>query len=221
MNVAIDTIALDAVIATIFVSLTNARNRGDPWKALAEEFLGPAEAILKRINVTRLDLLRQHAGPASELTEWNQKVLALIETFADAIWERRGQTSQDPLLSILAPGTPNFFFEWKIGEATDRIEVLLDVLMADMCAGAEMNESQAAADNMRNILPEYRALCEKVRANRAKLEVLEKVAETVARTAHVQHSRLRRRMRADGFDPFEVRKVFPDIPGASISGTLG
>jgi len=216
VSVTNEAISPDAITATIFLSLTNARARGEPWKALAEEFLGPTAWILRRINKARDLLVQQHKAPALRLQRMNGQVIVLLESFADALWKERGQDQRDPLLAMLAPGTPSFFFEWEVGLPPDRLDVLLDLLMED----AAVSSSAQLAQEIRALLPEYRALCEEVRALSAKIELLEKAGETIARAGHVQHSRLRRRMRSEGFDPTEVRRVFPDVPGVSISDTF-
>lgn len=214
-------LAYDVVARVLFQALANARTRGVQWQTPAEEFLGTTESVLRRIDTIRFDLLRKHAEPARAMAEMNETVLALLERLADAVWMERGQSNQDPFISILSPGTPNFFFDWTIGRHVDRLEVLLELLSGGEKAQAQGDEVVTILAEIRTILPQFRVLNESVRAYRAKLEVLEKAAEVVTRVGHVQYSRLRRRMRADGFDAFEVRQVFPDIPGASTSGTLG
>jgi len=206
----------DAIIATILISLNNARARGEPWKSLAEEFLGPTAWILRKINKERATILKRHEPPARRLQAMNQRVLVLLESFTDAIWKERGEDQRDPILVVLAPGTPSFFFEWDVGLPPDRLDLLLDVLVGDTSGPAVTR----VGEEIRVLLPEYRALCEEVRELSAKLAILDKGAETIARAGHVHHSRLRRRMRADGFEPSEVRRVFPDIPNFSTTDTL-
>jgi hypothetical protein len=211
-----DATSTEAITATIFLSLIRARARGEPWKTLAEEFLGPTALILKKISKTRAALLRQQEQPAQRVQAMNQKVLLVLERFADAIWKERGEDQRDPILAVIAPGTPSFFFEWEVGEPPDRIDVLLDVLMGD----APLPTATSAAAELRALLPEYRALCEELRALSVRRDLLNKAAEAVARAGHVQHSRLRRHMRAEGFEAEEVRNVLPDIPNVSTSDTL-
>jgi hypothetical protein len=212
-------LSTDTITATLFLSLSNARARGEPWKALAEEYLGPAVLLLKRINRMRAALLQRQEQPARRLQKMNTRILPLLETFADALWQQRGHDQRDPVLTVLAPGTPNFFFEWQLGQPPDRLDVLLDVLTGDSLSNTQTEATRAAAGKILALLPEYRVLCEDMRSLSAQLAILDKAADTIAPAGHVQHSRLRRRMRADGFDPFEVRRVFPDIPGVSISDT--
>lgn len=206
----------DGIIATLFLSLHRARARGEPWRAFAEEFLGPTARILRRIDQARATLLRQHEPPARKLQAMNHTVLLLLDRFADAIWQERGEDQRDPILVLLAPGTPSFFFDWQVGQPSERLDVLLEVLLGD----APLPAATSAAGEIHALLPEYRLLCEEVRALAARLEMLEKAAETVARVGHVQHARLRRRMRAEGFDSLEVRRVLPDIPNTSALDTL-
>lgn len=208
----------ESVTRIITIALKNAQAKGDPWWPLAEECLRPAEHLLTRIEVIRLDLLRKHAGPARAMTDMHENVLALLERLADAVWIERGQSPQDPFISILSPGTPHFFFDWNLGHPIDRLDILLELFDSENTPRAQSDEIAAILTEIRTLLPEFRELNEAVRASRAKLEVLQKAMDVVARVGHVQYSRLRRRMRADGFDAFEVRKVFPDIPGAS--GTM-
>lgn len=211
----------EVVARVISVALANARARGDQWQTLAEEFLGTTELVLKNIDKISLEMLQNQAGPARVMSEMNETVLALLERLADAVWIERGQSSQDPFISILSPGTPNFFFEWPIGRHVDRLEILLELFAGEETPWAQSAEVVAIVSDIRAIVPQFRVLNESICAFRAKLEVLDKAMEVVARVGHVQYSRLRRRMRAEGIDAFEVRKVFPDIPGASTTGTLG
>lgn len=213
------TIAHDAVSRVLSVALANARARGAQWQSLADEFLGSTELALKNIEKIRLELLRNQSAPARAMSEMNERVLALLERLADTVWAERGQSPQDPFISILSPGTPNFFFDWTIGRPVDRLDILLELFGGDAIPSVQSAEVAAILGDIRALLPEFRMLNEDVRAFRARLDVLEKSSEVVARVGHVQYARLRRRMRAEGFDAFEVRKVLPDIPGAS-SGTL-
>jgi hypothetical protein len=214
------TIVPDVVERVIFTAIVNARRRGDQWQALAEEYLGTTEQVLKNIEKTRLELLRNQAAPARAMLEMNENALALLERFADAVWIERGQSQQDPFISILSPGTPNFFFDWPIGRPVDRLELLLDLFARDDSPWLQNSEIATMVGEIRALLPQFRVANEAIRTFRAKIEVLDKAKEVVTRVGHVQYSRLRRRLRADGFDAFEVRKVCPDIPGASMVGTL-
>lgn len=214
------TIAHEAVSRVLAMALANARARGAQWQTLAEEFLGTTEQVLQNVEKIRQELLRNQGAPARAMSEMNEKALALLERLADAVWAERGQSPQDPFISILSPGTPNFFFDWTIGRPVDRLDILLDLFGGDSIPSVQSAEVAAILGEIRALLPEFRVLNEATRAFRAKLELLEKSSEVVARVGHVQYSRLRRRMRAEGFDAFEVRKVFPDVPGASAI-TLG
>lgn len=211
----------EAVTHALSIALTNARARGEPWQPPAEEYLGTLESVLKSVEIIRLDLLRRLVAPARAMNEMNEAVLALLERLADAVWVERGQSPQDPFISILSPGTPNFFFDWTIARPTDRLDILLELFTGETRSGTQSAEVAEVIHEIRALAPGFRVQNELVHAFRAKLDVLEKVTEVMARIGHVQYSRLRRRMRADGFDNFEVRKVFPDIPGASTTGTLG
>lgn len=210
----------DAVAQVIYAALANARARGEPWQALAVEFLETTELALRRIETLRREMLRSHAAPAREMSEMNEALLALLERLADAVWLERGQSPQDPFISILSPGTPNFFFDWPVGRPADRIEVLLDLLAYDDASWSPESDVGAIKSEIRALIPKFRTLNEVVISFRGRLEMLEKSFEVIARIGHVQYARLRRRMRADGIDAFEVRQVFPDLPGASTTGTL-
>lgn len=207
----------EAISRIITTALENAQAKGDPWWPLAEECLRPAEHLLTRIEEIRLDLLRKHAAPARAMTDMQETVLALLERLADEVWTERGQSPQDPFISILSPGTPHFFFDWNLGRPIDRLDILLELFSSENTPWAQNAEIAAILIELRTLMPEFRELNEAVRSSRAQLEVLQKAMDVVARVGHVQYSRLRRRMRADGFDAFEVRKVFPDISGASGS----
>jgi hypothetical protein len=214
-------IAPHAIITTIVASVANARKRGDPWKALAEEYLGPTEALLKRIDAMGFELLRRHAAPARAMSEMNEKVLTLLERLAESVWEDRGQLPQDPLVGILSSGMPSFFFDWEVGRPADRLEVMLELLEGDLDLTGRSEDTKAAVESLRALLPEFRAMNEETRAFRAKSEVLDKMAGTIARAGHVQYSRLRRKLRNDGFDRSDILAVFPDIQGVPTAGTMG
>lgn len=213
-------IAHEVVAGVLLSGLANARARGELWQQLSEEFLGNIEQILRTIEETRLELLRKQAAPARAMAEMNETVLALLERLADAVWAERGQSPQDPFISILSPGTPNFFFDWPIGRPVDRVEAMLGMLATGKTPLTQSPEVEAIVQEAQLLLTEFRTLNESVRVFRAKLGILEKAAEVVARAGHVQYARLRRRLRAEGFDAGEVIKVFPDMPGVS-TGTLG
>lgn len=208
------------VVSVIFEAIANAYGRGEQWQAVAEEYLGTTERVLKNIEKIRQELSQNQADPVRAMLEMNETAFALLERFADAVWIERGQSQQDPFISILSPGTPNFFFDWPIGRPVDRLELLLDLFTGDDAPWKQNAEIMGIVAEIRMLLPRYRVLNETIRGFRAKLEVLDKAREVVARVGHVQYSRLRRRLRADGFDAFEIRKVFPDIPGTSMVGTL-
>jgi hypothetical protein len=207
----------DTVSSTIFVALANARMRGNPWKDLADEHLGDIEALLKRTKKSALETVRAYASATDKVDALDKKMLQLIEKFADAVWVARGSKHQDPLLSILTPGTPSFFLDWPTGHSGDRVEAVLEFVVGHVAAGGPEHDVIA---EIQAFLPEYRATCDSARSLRAKVNVFEKMAETYARLGHVQYSRLRRRMQADGFEPTEIRNVFPDIPGRRGNSTF-
>ncbi|HRI67514.1 MAG TPA: hypothetical protein PK156_24890 [Polyangium sp.] len=215
------TIDPDAVTQVISTALVNARKRGELWQSLGEEFLGTTEQVLKNLQQMRLNALRLEATPAREIAEMNDKVLDIFERLADAVWVERGESAQDPYISILSPGTPSFFFDWAIGRPADRLELLLELFTHSGTPETQSSEVTQILAEIQGILPELRRKTDAVHVFRAKLEALEKLTEFIARVGHVQYSRLRRRMRTEGFDAFEVRMVFPDIPGTSMAGTLG
>jgi hypothetical protein len=212
-----DIVSPEAVSSTIFIGLANARMRGDPWKPLAEEHLGDVEVLLKRSKKLAMETVRLFATAATKVDGLDKKLLALFEKLTESLWEVRGRMHQDPLLSVLTPGTPSFFFEWPIGHSFDRFDAVLGFIST--CVSADGPE-HAAIVEIQVLLPEYHAACETARALLAKINVFEKMTESFARLGHVQYSRLRRRMQADGFDSAEIRNVFPDIPGKRGTSTL-
>lgn len=207
----------DAVSSTLFIGLANARVRGDPWKPLAEEHLGEFETLLKQSKKSSFEAVRLYASAADKVDSLDKKVLFLCEKLAESLWTARGNKNQDPLLSVLTPGTPSFFFEWSIGTSSDRVEAVVAFVANYVANGTA---EHAALVDIQAFLAEYRQATESARALRAKIDVFEKMIETFARLGHVQYSRLRRRMQAEGFDPDEIRQVFPDIPGKRISATF-
>lgn len=212
-----DTIAPHLVTSTIHTALANARKLGEPWKALAEEYLGQTEALLKGLDAHAMKMLKQYVQCTHELETMKKQVLASLDTLADSLWESRGRNPHDPLVAIFSPDTPSFFFDWSIGQPADRVDALLEFLtsctLTDGVAPDALTELQA-------LLPHYRELGETARGLRARLDVFDKLVETFSRVGHVQYSRLRRRLRVDGYDIFDIRNVFPDIPGQSTMGTL-
>jgi hypothetical protein len=212
-----ETISPESVSSTILVALANARRRGDPWKSAAEELLGPTEVLLKRTNESSMNTLRKLASAGINVEKANQKMQQLFETVTDALWESRGMMAQDPLMPILSDGTPSYFFDWTIGQSSDRVETIIEFLTAYIPSDGPAKD---AVVEIRSMLPEYRAECESMRVLRCTISIYEKMFEIFTRNGHVQYSRLRRRMRADGFDAFEIRSVFPDITGNSATGTL-
>lgn len=213
-----DQITADAITSTILLALANARHRGDPWKTFTEQHLAWSEALLKRSRSMSMKTFAELSVVAANVELMDRKVLLGFEQLADVVWDMREQDTQDPLVAILSPGTQSFFFEWPVGHASDRVEAVLEFLEPWL---AKNGHDDAALTEVRELLPEYRAACEKARTLRSKIEILDKMAESIARRGHVQYSRLRRRMSAEGFDAFEIRSVLPDIPGGSMSGTLG
>lgn len=213
-----DQFAADAITSTILIALANARDRGDPWKTYTEQHLAWSEALLKRNQAMSIKTIREFSGALENVELMDRKVLRGFEQLAQAVWEMREQDQQDPLVAILSPGTQSFFFEWPVGHASDRVEALLEFLEPLL---VEKGQDHSALAEVRGLIPEYRAACEKARALQSKLEILDKMTDSIARRGHVQYSRLRRRMRAEGFDAFDIRSVLPDIPGGSMTGTLG
>lgn len=218
MNSGHDTVAAVDVVGTIHLSLANARRCGDPWKSLAEEYLGATEKLLLKTESMMRDVIACHGVAKQAETEMKDAILLLLESVADALWEHSKNEPIDALMNIISPDTPSFLFHWEIGQPTDRLEILLGLLSKDTVPSLEGDTS---IQEIMAILPEFHARCEASRKYRAQAAVLEKAMSSIARAGHVQHSRLRKRMRADGFDPFKVREVLPDVPGQSMSSTFG
>lgn len=212
-----EAISVEAVTSTIFRALVNARNRGDPWEGRARHFLGRAEELLKRTVALGTTTTIELADASASADAMGQQILILVETLREKLCEMSDREQQDPLVAILSPGTVTFFFDWPIGHQFDRVNSIIDLI--DPYAPAS-GDGRAAIVEIRGMLPEYRALCDRMWGLRCKLDMLTKSHESFARLGHVQYSRLRRRMRADGFEPDDIRGVFPDIAGRTATATF-
>lgn len=164
------------------------------------------------------DIIARHAVAKQAETEMKDAILLLLESVADALWEHSKNEPIDALMNIISPDTPGFLFHWDVGQPADRVEILLGLLSKETVPSLEGDSS---IQEIMAMLPEFHVRCEASRKYRAQAAVLEKAMSSIARAGHVQHSRLRKRMRAEGFDPFKVREVFPDVPGQSMASTFG
>jgi hypothetical protein len=200
------------IIDTIRASLANARGRGERWKAHVEEHLGGIEGLLDKLEAGRAAVKERIGQFQAEMAEQSRQADVFIEEMADDIWDRLGRPTNDPLYQVLFfPVEGQLLKEAPSEEQPDRMDLLADMIEAGVYAPLDTEGAKEFASEIRKRSSAYYIVADNLRRLWRKLKILDALEELIARTGHVQHSNLRRRLREAGFGEAEIREVVPDI----------
>src|SRR5262245_32985264 len=172
--------AVDDIVADVRTTLGRAEARGEPWRAPAEERLGPTVALLETVEAKLRDCMAVLARLVESIEVQDDSADVLLGKVADDIWNQLGRPSFDPHLSILFPGGIAYYADGRHEDQPDRMDLLVELLEAGIHPKLP---KRLAEENARKVAAEaeaYRAKVEAARAPKARVELLRQVKAAVA-----------------------------------------
>ena len=106
----------------------------------------------------------------------------------------------------------SFYAQGDIEGQPERIDLLVELLEADIHPKLSADESAAYGGEVRTQAQKLRAVVDKIRLPKARVHLLEHVRRAVAGAAQVKLAGLKRRYKAAGFSEADIHKVIPDRP---------
>jgi hypothetical protein len=195
-------------------TLFNAAAKGDLWKSLAEERLGPAMTVLAKVD-TDLAIERELLRPLDAiLSDIDDDADRLLGEIAEDLWASIGRPAADPCFSLLFPGGVIFYTDGEDECQPDRMILLAELLEVGVHPKLDPDLAQAAAGKVRAKAAEYTAALQAAHGPRSRIKLLEKICGAVVRTAQMELVKLKRRYLAEGFSEAEVHEVIPDRPAS-------
>jgi hypothetical protein len=204
--------AADDIAADCNTTLANAAARGGTWKQLAHERLGPTMALYTKVAA---DLSQTEAtlGPLLAVIKATDKETDdFLSAKADEMWNLIGRPAFDAAYSLVWPGGPSTYTDGPDNEQPERMELLAELLTANLHPKVDAAWATALADDVRARAKTYRAHLDAIHPQRSKLNLLKKMRGTVARAAQMEIARLKKRYLAEGFTEVDVHQVIPDRP---------
>jgi hypothetical protein len=202
--------SVNDIIADIRMTLRRAHSRGEPWQAHAEDRLGPTVALLATVE-KKLDDAIETLKPLMEAIEIEDDAAdLLLGKVSDEIWSALGRPAFDPHLSILFPGGIAYYAEGRDEEQPDRMDLLVELLVAGIHPNLDRQLADTAAKDVAASAKTYRCRVEAARAPRARVELLTQVKAALARSGQVALSNLKRAYVSQGLGDEEIHKVIPD-----------
>jgi hypothetical protein len=202
--------AADDIAADGNRTLTLATAKGGAWKQLAEERLGPAvllfNKVVKDLNQAEATLAPLQAAVAA----YDNEADDFLGAKSDEMWNLVGRPAFDAAYSLAWPGGASTYADGPDDEQPERMELLAEVLTANLHPKIDAAWSSALAAEVRSRAATYRSLLDAARPVRAKVSLLKKMKGIVARSVQMELSRLKRRYLAEGFQEAEIHQVIPD-----------
>jgi len=202
--------AVDDIVADVRTTLGRARARGEPWRAPAEERLGPTVALLETVETKLKDAMEVLAPLVEAIEAQDDTADLLLGKVADDIWNQLGRPSFDPHLSILFPGGIAYYADGRHEDQPDRMDLLVELLEAGIHPKLDRKLADDAAKKLGDEAKAYRAKVEAARGPKARVDLLTQVKAALARSGQVALVNLKRAYLSLGLLEAEIHKVIPD-----------
>jgi hypothetical protein len=145
--------------------------------------------------------------------------LILLGRLSDDIYNDVGRPGggSDPAYALLFPGGVAAYTEGRDEEQPDRMDLLAELLEAGVHPKLPAKNASEKAKAVRKEAGAYRKVIEQARGPRTRLELLEKVKVSVARSGHTALASLKRAYKSKSFTEAQIHEVIPDRPHAAAA----
>ncbi|HEX2573654.1 MAG TPA: hypothetical protein VH877_29155 [Polyangia bacterium] len=204
------TAAAEDIFADVRSTHANALAKGGLWHSIAEARLGPVVKLIDRVEERYQAALKALAPLTAALDDMDDRADELLSRISDDIWNDVGRPAHDPALALLFPGGIGYYTEGPDDEQPDRMELLAELLEANLHPKLELARVRRYAAEIRDAAQEYAGLVELHGTARRRVELLGRIRVAVARSAHVELAGVKRCYKAEGFGEAEIHTVIPD-----------
>ena len=195
-------------------AVVNASAKGGRWKELADERLAAAVGLLNKVTVESQQTEDVLVPLEAAIKVMDVQADDYLGATADAMWNKIGRPAFDAAYSLIWPGGYRAYADGSDEEQPDRMDLLADLLEANLHPGIDAAWATATADDVRARAKAYRGVLEAARVPRAKAKLFVKMKAVLARGVQMELARLKRRYLAEGFTEAEIHQVIPDRPKA-------
>lgn len=211
-NVIKPKMAADSIIADARTTLTQAVARGGRWRDLAELRIAPVLALLTGVEGQLAGARAQAAPLRAARDAEDHRADDLLGRVSDDTWNAVGRPANDPALAILFPGGFGYYAEGDVESQPDRMEVLAQLLEANLHPKLNPATAQALAAEVRAGAEALQQAVDAARTPVARVGVLERVRTAMARSIAMELAHLKRLYKAEGFTEADIHTVIPDRP---------
>ena len=201
--------SIDAILTDLRASHQMALARGGLWKSLAEQRLGPVVTAVTTIEAD-LAAVETIAGPAlAALEAENVSADRLLGKVSDDVWNAVGRPANDPYYSLLFPGGYGRYADGHVNEQPARMALLVELLRRGVHPLLSADVAEPCAQAVETAASALREKVEAAGVLSAKLEMLGRMRDAVARAAQMELSALKRIYKAHGLSEAEIHSVIP------------
>ena len=200
----------DDIINDVRATLQNAASKGGTWRELAEQRLVPVLMLFDGVESQRKASGAEVEPLVAKLAAENERADGVLGMVSDDVWNAVGRPAADPALSILFPGGIAYYAEGEVTEQPDRMEVLVQLLGSGIHPKLSLDKAQAAAAEVKAAAATLRTTVDAMRIPLTRLNVLARVRVSVAKSAQIELSNLKRLYKAASLSEAEIHGVIPD-----------
>jgi hypothetical protein len=204
------TAARDDILRDFAQTNHNAIARGGVAADLAAQRLAPIVMIVDSLaaQVKAAELVV--APLVALLVAADRRADKTIGKVSDDIWNDVGRPASDAAFDLLFPGGNSFYVDGDVTEQPDRMDLLVELLLAKVHPKLSLAVAQTSIDTIATESVALRAAVDAARPARAKLQLLDKVLTAVARSAGIELANFKRVLKANGFSEAEAHTIIPD-----------
>ena len=191
-------------------TLTAATARGGTVQTLAEQYLQSLLHVFDLMD-KRWQAVEQALGPLRAAVDaLDDDADAMLGRFADDIWNDVGRPAADPLYALLFPTGVSFYTEGPDVEQPARMELLAELLEANVHPKLDPKKTKAQAKQVRDQAKALRAAVEKTLAPTTESATVGRARTAVARSLQMALANLKRHYRAQGLSESAIHALIPD-----------
>jgi hypothetical protein len=202
------------IFADLELTLTRAAARGGPWLAAAAAFLRPTvklgDALAVRLAAAAAALVPLRAERDARDADADD----VLGRTADEAWNEVGRPAPgtDPVLAVLFPGGVGAWTDGPVAEQPDAMEILAELLQAHLHPAIPDDRADAWAAEVLAAAAPLSAAVVALAEPATRAAQLSKIYGSLARSAQVQLSRLKRTWKGHGWSEADIHTVIPDRP---------
>jgi len=203
------TAAREDILEDAKTTRINAAARGGIAASLSEQRLVPVLTIIASISA-QLEAAKAFAAPLlAALAVADTRADKAIGKVSDDIWNDIGRPGSDAAFELMFPGGNAFYVDGDVNEQPDRMELLVELLMANVHPKVTVDVAKASLATISAEIGLLRTAVDAARPIRAKIQLLERVLLAVTRSAAIELGQLKRLLKGNGFTEADVHTIIP------------